>query len=55
LRLETALETVKIMADRGKGFAVTLHVSPEKTVRIEKSIFVKGCTAKEAAEKLTRQ
>jgi len=47
MKLETALKAIRLMADKGKGFCVTLHISPEREVKIEKHLTLKH---EEAAE-----
>lgn len=41
MKLETALRAIELMADKGEGFSVTLHVSPERTVTIKKELTIK--------------
>jgi len=41
MKLETAISVIKSLADKGEGFNVTLHVSPERTVTIKKQLFIK--------------
>ncbi|MCH7499422.1 MAG: hypothetical protein IH886_05350 [Nitrospinae bacterium] len=52
MKLETAFETVRILVDKGRGFAVTLHVSPEGDVTLEKRITIKK---EDKAEKIAEQ
>lgn len=41
MKLETALKVIRLMADKGKGFCVILHISPEREVKIEKHLTLK--------------
>lgn len=56
MKLETAIRAIELMADKGKGFCVTLHVSPEREVKIEKSLTIKfEEDAKNIVEKLIHE
>ena len=41
MKLKTAFRAIELMADKGKGFCVTLHISPEREVKIEKPLTLK--------------
>lgn len=42
MKLETAFRAIELMADKKRGFCVTLHISPEREVKIEKPVTIKN-------------
>lgn len=56
MKLETAFETVRILVDKKKGFAITLHIAPEGEVTLEKPNSIKDeLKPEQIAEKLVHQ
>lgn len=56
MNLETAFQAVRLLAERKKGFAITLHVSPDGQTKIEKQVTIKDeLKPKEIAERLIQQ
>lgn len=41
MKLATAFKAIELMADKRKGFCITLHISPEREVKIEKPLTLK--------------
>ena len=42
MKLQTAFKAIELMADKGQGFSVTIHVSPERKVTIKKELCIKN-------------